>query len=339
MLSEEVKKLANVINESSNILLVIHRHPDGDAIGSILSMTNYLLELNKQVVCFCIDAPSENFYYLENIKDIKNNIEIIEKNNFDLCITLDCADMSMTKISEILKNKNFKFGLVNIDHHVTNNKFGNINIVIDKASSTSEVIYIIFKTLNIKINLSVATCLLTGILTDTNNFTNGGTTIKSIESASELLKIGANIKDIINANFFNKSVKTLNLWGEALKRITYDEKLQIVVTAIFDDDIKNFNLTDVDATEGISNYLNNLSKEIKCSLVLKDNGNGKIRGSLRTTRDDIDVSNIALAFGGGGHKKAAGFEVDGKLVFNNNMWQIIKFSISNDEFRINSRIN
>lgn len=325
MLSESVNKLQGAIIESQNILLVIHRRPDGDAIGSVLAMRNYLLELDKQVFCFCVDAPSENFNYLSDIKSISNDLDEVVKNNFDLCITLDCGDISMTKIDEVLKNKSFKLGLVNIDHHITNNKYGNINIVIEKASSTSEVIYIIFKTLNAEIDPHTATCLLTGILTDTGNFTNGGTTIQSIESASELLKIGANIKEVINANFFNKNIETLKLWGEVLKRITYDEKLQMVVTAIFADDIKKFNLSDSDATEGISNYLNNLSKEIKFSLVLKDDGAGKVKGSMRTTRDDIDVSKIAKTFGGGGHKKAAGFEVSGKLVFNNNIWQIQQF--------------
>ena len=228
----------------------------------------------------------------------------------------------MSKIQETLNNKNFVNGIVNIDHHATNNNYGDINIVIPKASSTSEIVYLIFKTLKYKINPNIATCLLTGILTDTNNFTNGGTTQQSIESASELLKIGANINQILNANVFNKTIDILKLWGEVLKRIAYNKELNMVITAVFAEDIKKFNLENEEATEGISNYLNNLSKEIKCSLVLKDNGLGKVRGSLRTTREDVDVSKIALLLGGGGHKKAAGFEVSGKLVFNNNIWQI-----------------
>lgn len=324
MLSEEIKKLEQSLLVSNKILLVTHRKPDGDAIGSTLAMRNYLLNFEKQVYCFCVDKVPENFNYIKESEFIENNLDNIINQEFDMCIFLDCADTGMTKIKETLDNKKFSSGIVNIDHHITNNKYGTINIIIDMASSSSEVIYLIFKALKYEISVNTATCLLTGILTDTGNFTNGGTTQQSIESASELLKIGANINQILSANIFNKTVDMLKLWGEVLKRIVFNKELDIVITAVFAEDIKKFNLENDEAAEGISNYLNNLSKEIKCSIVLKDNGAGHVKGSLRTTRNDIDVSKIALAFGGGGHKKAAGFEVPGKLVFNNNMWQIVK---------------
>ncbi|HNZ86531.1 MAG TPA: bifunctional oligoribonuclease/PAP phosphatase NrnA [bacterium] len=322
MISEEIKKLEQAILVSNKVLLVIHRKPDGDAIGSMLAIKHYLSDLKKQTLCFCIDPIPEHFNYIKEAEYVESNSDKVKNQEFDLCIILDCGDPGMSKIQETLNNKNFVNGIVNIDHHATNNNYGDINIVIPKASSTSEIVYLIFKTLKYKINPNIATCLLTGILTDTNNFTNGGTTQQSIESASELLKIGANINQILNANVFNKTIDILKLWGEVLKRIAYNKELNMVITAVFAEDIKKFNLENEEATEGISNYLNNLSKEIKCSLVLKDNGLGKVRGSLRTTREDVDVSKIALLLGGGGHKKAAGFEVSGKLVFNNNIWQI-----------------
>ncbi|HNV97003.1 MAG TPA: DHH family phosphoesterase [bacterium] len=321
MLSEEIKKLEQSLLASNKVLLIMHRKPDGDAIGSILAMRNYLSDLKKQITCFCVDGIPENYNYIKEIQFIENDLNKIINTEFDSCIMLDCADIGMTKIKEVLENKKFPLGKINIDHHITNNNYGNINIVISEASSTSEVIYLIFKSLKYEVGVSTATCLLTGILTDTNNFTNGGTTQQSIEAASELLKIGANINQVLNAHIFNKTVNVLKLWGGVLKRIVYSKELNMVITAVFSEDIKKFNL-DEEATEGISNYLNNLSSDIRCSLVLKDNGLGKVKGSLRTTRDDIDVSQIALIFGGGGHKKAAGFEINGKLVFNNNIWQI-----------------
>ena len=168
----------------------------------------------------------------------------------------------------------------------------------------------------------MATCLLTGIITDTGNFTNNATTKKSIESASKLLSIGADFEGIAKANIYNKTIDILKLWGLVLKRIVLDKELSMVTTALFQKDLEKLNLRIEDA-EGISNYLNNLSAEIKFSLLLKDNGLGKVKGSLRTTREDIDVSKIAQAFNGGGHQKAAGFEVAGRVVLNNNQWQII----------------
>lgn len=321
MYEDNIKKLFNLIENSQKILLLTHRHPDGDAIGSILSMQKLLINMNKDVLSYCIDAFPENFNYLPGVNLVKNNIDFIES-EYDLIITLDCSDLYMTKIEEKIKTLKSKFGLVNIDHHFTNPLFGDLNIVISEASSTAEVVYLILKNVEHEINSDIATSLLTGIITDTGNFTNNATTKQSIEIASKLLEIGANFKEILKANVYNKTISVLKLWGIVLKRIVYNTELQMVETAVFESDLKALDL-DNEASEGISNYLNNLSSDIKFSILLKDNESGKIKGSLRTTRDDVDVSQIALAFGGGGHKKASGFEIDGHLELKNGMWKIV----------------
>jgi phosphoesterase RecJ-like protein len=164
--------------------------------------------------------------------------------------------------------------------------------------------------------------LLTGIVTDTGNFAYQSTTKQSIETASRLLSIGADFDGISKANIYNKTIDILKLWGVVMRRIVFNKELKMVTTVLFKKDLEDLKLSE-EAGEGISNYLNNLSKKNKLSLLLKEYEIGKVKGSLRTTRDDIDVSAIAQQFGGGGHKKAAGFEVEGKLVFNNGQWQII----------------
>ncbi len=321
MLQAEIKKLMSAIEKSQQILLITHRNPDGDAIGSILAMQNYLLSLNKKVFSFCITRPATQFNYLQNIEYIHSDIDEL-KEEYDLGIVLDCGDLGMTKIRSKLEQIKFNFALVNIDHHHTNPKYGDINIVISKASSTTEIIYQIMKISQVKISSSMATALLTGIVTDTGNFAYRSTTQQSIEVASNLLRIGADFADISRANIYNKTVKVLKLWGIVMKRIVFDKRLNMVTTALFKSDLEALNLNE-EAGEGIANYLNSLSKKIKFSLLLKSYEIDKVKGSLRTNRDDVDVSLIAQKFGGGGHKKAAGFEVDGKLVFNNGQWQIV----------------
>ena len=229
----------------------------------------------------------------------------------------------MTKIEEEIKQTNFRFGTINIDHHLTNPKYANLNIIIKDASSTAEIVYKLLKQFYLNITPTIATSLLTGIITATGNFTNNATTKESIEIDSRLLEVGANFHQILEANIYNKTINILKLWGLVLKRIVYDKELGMVVTAVFDKDLTSLEL-DNEASEGISNYLNNLSKEIKFSILLKDNDAGKVKASLRTTREDIDVSEISLAFGGGGHKKAAGFETSGHLEFKNNTWKIVR---------------
>ena len=321
MLENEIKKLISVIDRAQKILLVTHRSPDGDAIGNILAMQNFLLSTNKEVTSFCITKPAENFNYLQNIEKIEGNLNNLNE-KYDLCILLDCGDLGMSKISDELKEIEFKFGIANIDHHYTNPKYGDINIVISKASSTAEIIYQIMRISHIKISPAIATALLTGIVTDTGNFAYRSTTKQSIETASRLLSIGADFEGISKAHVYNKTINILKLWGIVMRRISFNKELKMVTTALFKRDLENLNLNE-EAGEGISNYLNNLSKQNRFSLLLKEYEIGKVKGSLRTTRDDVDVSVIAQKFGGGGHKKAAGFEVEGKLVFNNGQWQII----------------
>jgi bifunctional oligoribonuclease and PAP phosphatase NrnA len=322
MLENEIKKLISVINKSQRILLVTHRNPDGDAIGSILAMQNYLLSTNKEVTSFCITKPSENFNYLQSIEKIVTNPENLA-DQYDLCILLDCGDINMSRITDKLKQIQFKFGIANVDHHYTNPKYGDINIVISKASSTAEIIYQIMRISHIKITPAMATALLTGIVTDTGNFAYRSTTKQSIETASRLLSIGADFEGISKANVYNKTIDILKLWGIVMRRISFNKELRMVTTALFKKDLENLNLNE-EASEGISNYLNNLSKKNRFSLLLKEYEIGKVKGSLRTTRDDVDVSAIAQKFGGGGHQKAAGFEIEGKLVLNNGQWQVIK---------------
>lgn len=322
MLVQEAKELYESILQSQNILIITHRNPDGDAIGSSLAFYNFLKSINKNVKCFCKEASIENFNYLENIEQLQDDISTLDE-EYDLCIVIDCGDLGMTKIDDILENKNFKFGIANIDHHETNPKFGTINIVIKNASSASEIIYLLLNTWKINITPTIATDLITGIITDTGNFTNGGTTKQSIEISSRLLSIGANLGDVLKAHVYNKTINILKLWGIILKRMMFSENLKMVSTVIFDEDLEKLNL-DKEAAEGISNYLNNLSKDIRFSLLLKDDNCGTVRGSLRTTRDDVDVSEIAKAFGGGGHKKASGFETQGHVKLIDNNWQIIK---------------
>ena len=322
MLKKEIKKLIFSIEKSEKILLITHHHPDGDAIGSILAVHNFLSSLNKQVESFCITKPAENFDYLENIKSIKNNLNLLDQ-QYDLIIILDCGELKVTKIEEQLKTIKPKLGIVNIDHHYTNPGYGDINIIIPLASSTAEIIYQIMRTSNIKITPAIATALLTGIVTDTGNFAYQSTTKQAIETASRLLSIGADFQEISKAHVYNKTIDILKLWGIVMKRIVFNKELKMVTTALFKKDLDDLKLSE-EAGEGISNYLNNLSKKNKFSLLLKEYEIGKVKGSLRTTRADIDVSAIAQKFDGGGHQKAAGFEIAGKLVFNNGQWQIVK---------------
>ncbi len=138
-------------------------------------------------------------------------------------------------------------------------------------------------------------------------------------AASLLLNYGGRLQEINKYNFKNKTLNSLKLWGRAMERLTINKKYQLAYTIIFKKDLEEFNTTD-DDLEGLSNFFNNLNN-VKASLVLREEGD-EIRGSLRTVKDDVDVSRLARIFGGGGHPKASGFTIKGKLFFDGKGWRI-----------------
>jgi bifunctional oligoribonuclease and PAP phosphatase NrnA len=238
---------------------------------------------------------------------------------FDLIIFIDSSSLSYSGVSPLLEKIKGEPVIVNIDHHPTNPGFGKINLVEAAASSAAELVFQFFENQQIQITRDMATCLLTGILTDTGGFSNMGTTQSSMEIASKLLGYGAKFTTITNFTVRNKTVNTLKLWGKALDRLTRHAD-GVVSTVIAQADLVECDATDEDL-EGIANFLNAL-QDAKIIMVLKEDPAGFVKVSLRTTQENVDVSVLAQKFGGGGHKKAAGFSVPGKLIHTPTGWRI-----------------
>jgi bifunctional oligoribonuclease and PAP phosphatase NrnA len=313
-------KLKKLLEEKESFLLICHSDPDGDAVGSVLALSEVLRSRGKKVASICKDNIPAIFNYLDGVVSIKNEI----KDDFDAVILLDNGDFKRTGFVEDIKALQ-KQGLpvLNIDHHPKNDlwKVVNINYCDEKASSTAELIYKIFIGIGYEINPSVATSLLTGIFYDTGGFRHPNTTETVLSIAAELLKKGAKLKKI-SENIANvKSMSVLKIWGIALNRLKYNKKLGISFSVISQKDLDSCGATEEDVS-GLVNLLNS-SPESKAALLLCETKDGKIKGSLRTDRDDVDVAKIAELLGGGGHRKASGFTIDGKLRRDGEEWRII----------------
>jgi len=276
------KQIHNLVKQANHILLVPHQNPDGDALGSVSAFMSYLNKHNIIHSAFSLTKPLEKFSYLPHSQKISNKEDVWQDASIDMVIIFDSGDL-------------------NYDH----------NLVIENASSTAEVLFNYFKYNKINIDKKMATALLTGIITDTDNFTNSATSVSSLSAASELIRTGGDLNMIKNALLKDKTVSSLILWGVVLTRLTMDEKSSIVYTYLTKDDLKTNHINENEA-EGMANFLNNLS-EGKAGLILKETEEGKIKGSFRTTHDDVDVSAYAMKLGGGGHKKAAGFTIEGPM--------------------------
>jgi len=315
------EKIFDLLKKSENILIVCHKNPDADTLGSASAFFYYFKKNNKDSVCFCQD---EIPHFLSDFKKHLNMIhELTERklNQYDLIITVDCGEIKQTGLENILLNRNKKIPLINIDHHFTNNYFGNINLIDPESSSTSEIIYEIFKNQKIKLDKEILNLLLTGIMSDTTFFSNAATTATSMTISSELLKNGANLKKALARLWKNKNINTLKFWGDVFSRLKYNEKYKIVYTIITQKDLQNNHLSE-EAISGLSNFLTNLYQP-NIIMVLRETKDKKIKGSLRTNKNNIDVSKLAKFLGGGGHKKAAGFTIDGKLEKTNDKWKIV----------------
>ncbi|HUT22587.1 MAG TPA: bifunctional oligoribonuclease/PAP phosphatase NrnA [Candidatus Bipolaricaulota bacterium] len=313
------KKILDKIDESRDVLIVCHRNPDADTIGAAAAFFYHCQTKKKNVVCFCADLTPESLKETRLV--LINSILENELNKFQTIVCLDCGEIKQTGIADLIMNRDKTSTLINIDHHFTNNNYGDINIVKPESSSTSEIVYRLFKNNLIKLDKGSLNSLLTGIISDTTFFSNAATTQASMEISSELMSRGARIKAALQSLWKNKNFKTLKFWGRVFSGLKYNEKYKIAFAAVTEKDLAD-NFVDDDSVNGIANFLMNLYQP-NIIVVLRETGEGKIKGSIRTTKDNIDVSKLAMALGGGGHRRASGFTLDGKIIKEDGHWRVV----------------
>jgi len=310
MSNADVQKFREVLGQARRIILVAHKKPDGDAIGSALAMHNMLRSQGKETIPICIDSIPQEFSFLPGAEEFKQKLE----GSFDLVIGVDCASLDMVAFEDL----NI---IVNIDHHPTNNSYGSINIIEPELSSTAEVLYNLFIKLGWVIDKTVATSLLTGIFTDTGSFQYPSTSPRTLEIAADLMKKGAYLPKIVQYTYQTKSLPTLRAWGKALSKVEINKFLEMAVSAISFEDLKKINAK-LEDLSGVVSIINTVP-DIRVALLLTQIDETHVKGSLRSTQNaGVDVAKMAEQFGGGGHKLAAGFTVKGKLVKTENGWEI-----------------
>ena len=307
----------NLIDKSNRILLTMHERMDGDDGGSVLALAKHLGKTGKTVTCAIKQGVPKALEFLPGSHLIQDDIA---HNNFDLVIACGCSNKQRCGSQKIMA---LTAPIINIDHHPDNENFGAVNIVDPKKSSVAELVYDFFTYHNWLIDKDIATCLLTGIITDTGSFQHSNTQESTLKTAGELMRKGALIDTIIHHTHKNKDAKTLKAWGKAISNLRYDPKRKIIYSVMTAKDLEELENLPANAFEGLAETLNTYP-DAKFALVLRQEGE-IIKGSLRTDPfKHTDVAQIAKAFGGGGHKMAAGFSVAGKLVRDEQgRWRVI----------------
>jgi len=294
---ENIKK---EIMASNSIVILTHENPDGDAVGSSLGLMHALKKIGKKVD---VIIPSLNKMYeiLPGYEEIRNVVD--EDFNYDLCIALDSSDLERLHICKEIFEK-AKHTMV-IDHHITNQNFGDVNYVNAVASSTCQNLIVILGYLDITINKDIAACLYAGILTDTGGF-RYNVQIETFEFVAMLLETGIDIAKIYRNLFDITTLPRTKILGKAIERLELVSNGRIAFTYITKEDEIKYELTDGDH-EGIVNYGRNI-ENVEVSIFVRE-VNDKYKVSLRSN-EYVNVSLIATKFGGGGHMKASGLSSD-----------------------------
>ncbi len=296
------------MKKAQKVLCIAHKKPDGDTLGCTVALWSKLRDLGKECDIACIDAPSDRFKFLPGLKNIKTEFD---RKDYDLIFVVDAGASYMTKYDQIYPDIfDGAVEVVNIDHHASNDNFGTVNIVDVQSASTSVIVYKLFKFLNLKITPEIATALLTGIYNDTGSLMHQNTTLEVFEICSDLMAAGAKVALISDNMFRNTPVSTLKVWGKVLERAEVNDQ-GVTVSVVTTKDLDEIGASS-DEISGVVDFLNSVPGT-KFTVLLNEDEKGNVKGSFRTRNDDVDLAELASRFGGGGHKKAAGFTMPGRL--------------------------
>ena len=297
------RQIFDLLRTAKKPVLVSDKRIDGDSMGSSLAVLEYLKGLGKETVVFVPSEVPEKYRFLPNAERCTFDRAVFNDPDIDLVVSFDCSEAAY--VQDLMKLIPGRPALVNIDHHATNARYGDVNLVVVGSPATAEVVHAFFKANGVVPSRDAATCLLAGLCFDTTIFTNGGTDERAFAAASDLLLNGGRIQDVIRALFRNRSVDALRLWGAALERLEKHEPSGVLSTYLTRADLDGAGVSD-DEADGLSDFLN-LVTDAHTLVVLRETKDKGVKASMRSTR--YDVAAVAKANGGGGHVKAAGFSV------------------------------
>lgn len=305
-MAHKFKQVIDEINKGKTFLVSSHVNPEGDAVGSLLSLALGLKELKKDVTAYLYDPVPKTFKFLPFADKVANKID--ENKIYDVVFAVDCGQKD--RLGEDFSRIKNKGKLINIDHHATNDRFGDINVIDGDACAAGEMVYDLLKEIPVSITRDMAINIYTSILTDTGSFRYSCTTPKTFGIAGEMLKLGANPWDISQKVFESNPVNKLKLLASVLGtlELTNDGKVASLVVTL--DMLNKANATKEEA-DGFVNYARTI-EGVEVGILLREAKPGEYKISFRS-KGRIDVAEISQEFGGGGHMNAAGCNIKGNL--------------------------
>lgn len=297
----ESSKLNDIIKSSKNILIISHVNPDGDTLGSMCGLYSAIFEnFKKKCDMLTLSKLPDVYSFMPHYNEIKHLDEIDNSREYDLVINVDVAAIDRICDGKILFDK--AKNTVNIDHHKTNNAYGDLNFINPDASSTGEVLFELFEQMGWEINLDCAICLYTAILTDTGSFRFDNTKPKTFECASKLVELGVNPSDMYKKVYESDSKTLVMFQAYCLSKAKFLNDDKIAYIQVYRKDMEKFSANE-ECMEGLTEKLRAIVTT-QIAFVAKEMKSGGTKISMRSK--SIDIAEVCSVFNGGGHKFAAG---------------------------------
>lgn len=302
-----LKEIAAVLKDRDNYLLTGHAIPDGDCIGSLIGLYLALLSMGKNAVILLQDKVPDLYYYLYGSDKIISPGQI--KGSFSNVIFLDSSDEQRvgTEVLECIKRRDFT---INIDHHETNEFFGDMNYIDSGAAATGQIIFKLLREMNVEISLQMAEALYAAIIMDTGNFQYSNTSSETFQIAAELLECGVDLNRTRINLFESKQREEILLLKTALKYIDFSRDGRLAWMLLPYEEVKCIGALDIHP-EGIIGYTR-MIKGVEIGLLFREIKPGFVKIGFRSKKA-VNVAEIAAHFGGGGHAQAAGARQEGTL--------------------------
>src|ERR687886_923239 len=308
--ASDIVAVADAIRDHERFTLTTHENPDGDALGSLLAAKVAFDQLGKDSVMVLYgDAPRPGEYQFMPLAELRRRWpdDVSER----LLVALDCANESRIADTDVLGRVPMT---LDIDHHHDNTRFGDVNLIVPDASSTGEVLRDLFRELDVELTPNIAEALYIALVTDTGRFQYTNTTPKALRLAAELVEAGADVHRVFQSVYETVQFTKLKLLARALERAQIYDGGRLVVSHLLRSDFTDIGAAEA-YSEGIIDYLRAVEGADMAVLIREPprEGGPTRRVSLRASVDELDVSAIARAAGGGGHRQAAGFSSEASI--------------------------
>ncbi len=295
------KKIKGRLDSAQNILVTSHIRPDGDAIGSSLGLALGLIDAGKQVQVVLADGLPASFKYLPGSELVRTKAE----GDVNLIISVDCSDLS--RVGKALDG--YHSPDIVIDHHLTNDAFGEINLIDPAAVATASVLMRHMPSWGLPITTAIGTNLMTGLITDTLGFRTSNITPEALRQAANLLAMGVDLNDIYLRSLVMHTFQATRYWGAGLSSLQLSDGIVWATLTVADRKASGYTGND-DAD--LINIVSSIA-DADVAIMFVEQSKKKTKVSWRGLKPEVDVSQVACQFGGGGHKAAAGAELSGDL--------------------------